>query len=142
MKLPFFKTDSPCDNIQPNINLIHVQLPDGSRMISTQTSIIPITGLPIAARQAHLLQYLKTGSLLSIRQLCDSGCVATFNKDKVNIRHNNQLVANGPRIKNGLWTIPIPDSNMHHPHIANLEMSALAVKTAQDRVAFLHAAAG
>ena len=131
----FFMTDSLCDNIQPDTNPIHVQLPDGSHVPSTQTGIIPITDLPLAVGHAHLLPSIKTRPLLSIGQLCDSGCMATFNKDEVNIRHNNQLVANGPRTKNGLWTIPIPASNMHHPHIANLAMSTLAVKTAQDRVA-------
>ena len=85
---------------------------------------------------------IKIGSLLSIGKFYDLGCVATFNKDEVKIRHNNQLVANGPRTKNGLWAIPIPSYNMHHPPIANLEMRTLAVKIAQDRVAFLHAAAG
>ena len=142
MQRPFFKTDILCDNIQPDVNTIHVQLPNSSRMTSTQTGIIPITGLSLASRHSHLFPYLKIGSLLSIGQLCDSGCVATFNKDEVNIQHNNQLVANVPRTKNKLWTKPIPASNMHHPHISNLAMSTLAVKTAQDRVAFLNAAAG
>ena len=138
----FSKTDSLCDNIQPDTNPIHVQLSNCSRMTSTKTGIIPITGLSLASRHSHLFPYLKIGSLLSIGQLCDSGCVATFNKDEVSIRHNNQLVANGPRTKNGLRTIPIPASNMHHPHIANLTMSTLAVKKSQYRVSFLHAAAG
>ena len=142
MQRPFFKTDSPCDNIKPDTNPIHVQLPDRSCMTSMQTGIIPITGLPLAARHAHMFPSLKTGSLLSIRHLCDSGCVATFNKDEVNIQHNNQLIANGSRTKNRLWMIPIPASNMHHFHIANLAMSTLSVKTAQDRVYFLHAATG
>ena len=85
MKRPFSKTGSPCDNIQPDTNPIHVHLSDGSCMTSMQTGIIPINGLPIAARHAHLFPYLKTVSLLSIGQLCESGCVSTFNKDKVNI---------------------------------------------------------
>ena len=96
-------------------------------MTYTQTSIIPINGLPLAA---------------SIVQLCDSVCVAMFNNDKVNVRHNNKLVANFPRTKNGLYTILIPASNMHHTHIANLVMSTLVVKTAQELVAFMHAAVG
>ena len=132
MQLPFFNTDSLCDNIQPDTNPIHVQLTDGSRMTSTKIGIIPINGLPLAAHYTHLFPSLKKVSLLSIGQLCDSGYVATSKKDKVNIRHNNQLVANGPRTKNGLWTIPIPSSNIHHPPIANLAISTLAAKTAQD----------
>ena len=65
-----------------------------------------------------------------------------FNKNGVNIRHNNQIVANGPHTKDGLWAIPIPYYNMHHTTISNLTMSILVVKTAQDRVAVLHTAAG
>ena len=62
--------------------------------------------------------------------------MATFKKYDINIRYNNQLIANGPRTKNRIWTVPIPAPKIKQPHISNLAMSTLSVKTAQDRVAF------
>ena len=47
-----------------------------------------------------------------------------------------------PHTANGLWTVPVQAVPRSAPHIANLAMSTIAVKTAQYRVAFLHAAVG
>ena len=117
-------------------------------MISTHTGTIPIAGLPPAARQAQMFPTLKTGSLVSIGQICGSGCIATLNRQTVKIHHNNKLVVQGPCTANGLWTVPVQEVpapvpvTQSVPPIANLAMSALVVKTVQDRVAFLHVATG
>ena len=138
----FFKIDSPCESVQPAKQPIYVQLPDGRKIISAHTGTIPISVLTPAARQAHMLPTLKTGSLVSIGQLCDSGCITKFNRQLVKIHHNNKLIMQGPRTANGIWTVPVQAVPQSVPPIANLTMSTLAMKTAQDCVAFLHTAAG
>jgi hypothetical protein len=127
--------DSPLTDIHPTANPIHVELPDGSTITSTHTGILPLPNLPDNAIRAHIFPRLTSGSLISIGLLCDAGCTATLDKDKIVI-HNGQLhVATGLRASNGLWHLPLTPKPR-----ANL--STLATQTARDRIAFLHAAAG
>jgi hypothetical protein len=47
------------------------------------TNFLPITGIPEAATVAPIFPNLKSGSLLSVGQLCDYGCEAMFTKHMV-----------------------------------------------------------
>ena len=53
-------------------------LPNGSHMSSTHTQQLSIPTLPPAACVQHRFPAMKTTGLLSIGQLCDHGCSATF----------------------------------------------------------------
>jgi hypothetical protein len=125
---------------------IHVCLPDGSTITSTHTGLLPLSQLPTSARQAHIFPALTTGSLLSICQLCDTGCQAEFNRNTVQIHHHTQLVASGTRTGNGLWNIQMTTTPPPNTKIPSMRPTALlttlAQQTAGDRIAFLHAAAG
>ena len=69
-------------NNNPNTD-IEVQLPDGSLVTSSHEATIALhTTLPPAAQTAHVLPDLNH-SLISIGQLCDAGCTATFNNTTV-----------------------------------------------------------
>jgi hypothetical protein len=71
--------------------------------------------------------------------LCDAGCTVTFDRSNVTIRYGTQLVAQGTRTSDGLWHISFPSTQQPQEY---LNLSTLANKTAGDRIAFLHAAAG
>ena len=117
-------------------NTINVLLPDGATIQSTNSGIIPFQGLPEEACTAHNIPDLKSNSLLSIGQLCDAECIATFDKKCVNIERHGKIILQGNRDDNGLWQVPLPNQPQ-----ANYT-TILADKTATDRIAFLHAAAG
>jgi hypothetical protein len=88
--------------------------------------------------------------LLSIGQLCDNGCITTFNKTHVSVTLNNIHLFSGPRDANGLWRIHLPAkpsqatpppnqaNAVRHtpPHQAN---AALTSSTTSDLMTFLHA---
>ncbi len=114
---------------------IEVSLPDGSRMWSSHTAILDMPQLPHAARTVHIFQEL-SNSLLSIGQLCDSGCTADYNKDTVTVRDQHRdIILVGHRCpQTRLWMVNLvrPQSAatiIHHESTAN-------------QVLFYHAAMG
>ena len=81
----------PLTNIQKTPQGIRVLLPNKATMTSTHTASLQIPGLDNNALLAHMLSHLASGSLLSVGQLCDSGCTVTFNKNKLNIYHKGKI---------------------------------------------------
>ena len=67
-------------NITPTSDGIEVLLPNSTKIKSTHQANINLPSLPTSATSVHLFPSLASGSLLSIGQLCDSGCSATFTK--------------------------------------------------------------
>jgi hypothetical protein len=111
----FCMQNGPCIDVEPTQNPTHMSLPDGSTITSSHTGLLPIPQLPTAARQAHIFPALATGSLLLIGQLCDAGCRAEFNRNTVQIHHQQaQLVASGTRTANGLWSIQMKSTDTKH----------------------------
>ena len=50
---------------------------------------------------------LKTGSTVSIGQLCDDDYISLFTKYDVKTIKNNKVIINGKRNNHGLWDIPL-----------------------------------
>ena len=65
---------------------VNVLLPNGSHMSSTHTKHLNIPSLPPAACLQHQFPAMKTTGLLSIGQLCDHGCSATFSQHHLVIK--------------------------------------------------------
>ena len=79
-------------------------------MYSTHTANLPIDTLPKAATKVHTFPSLGTTSLLSLGQLCDAGCVATFDSTNCSIKFKDQEVVTGTRNSStqNLWTTTLP----------------------------------
>ena len=67
---------------KPVLNEIIVLLPNGGHMTSTHIRSLNIPTLPPNACIQHMFPEMKTTGLVSIGQLCDHGCTATFSKKK------------------------------------------------------------
>ena len=93
------------DTIQATNDPIHIHLPDGSRLQSTHTA--QLHELPSKATMAHLFPGLADTALLSIGQLCDAGCQATFTKSTCIITLHGKTILEGERNHdtNNLWYI-------------------------------------
>jgi hypothetical protein len=133
-----------CTNVLPANPPINVKLPDGSYIRSTHTGLLQLPGIPASARRASIFPDLKSGSLLSIGQLCSAGCIATFDSTTVRITKNSQIIAIGHRTPNGLWTIDLETNPTIRPGTALVanNCTAMAHPTASAYMAFLHGAAG
>ena len=132
-------------NVLINIKKIHdgpnCKLPDGS-LIKPQElgEINGLNELSKEGKKAYIHPMLKNTSLLSIGQLCDDGCTATFDKEKLNVTKNNKIILQGIRNhKDGLWDIP-----MGIPPSKELKINAIIRKNmAVHKLAnYLHACAG
>ena len=64
-------------------------------MQSTHEADLDIPHLPLAARHIHLCPDLKSLSLISMGQLCDAGCIVTFDAENVTVKYNNLVVLDG-----------------------------------------------
>ena len=58
--------------------------------------------LTTTAQHAFVLDDLKTGTLISLSQLCDDDCIALFTKYGVKIIKHDQVIITGKREDNGL----------------------------------------
>jgi hypothetical protein len=76
-----------CNNQQLAESPSEVRLPNGVVISSTHISSLDLPYLPTASRQDHILPGLYQHSLLSVGQMCDSGCAITFTANKVAVKH-------------------------------------------------------
>jgi hypothetical protein len=158
----YVTTDCPITDKHPTSNGIDVTLPNGVNITSSHMALLrlPCT-LPIGALKADIFPGLKSGSIVSIGQLCDHGCTATFTATQVQIFHQGCLLLTGHRSidTNNLWLLQldgilanqdqvlIPARNQgpittktNEPTIGTAN-SMGANTTIADRIAFYHAAA-
>ena len=100
----FLMPGAPAEDIIPTKTPIKINLPDGSKIQSTQTCHLAILELPQEARQAHIVPGLAHTSLISIKALCDQGCKVTYDEEECNIYNNNKTIWTGMREPiTGLW---------------------------------------
>ena len=80
----------------------------GDVMKPTLSGIFPLSPhLSDTAQSAFVLDTLKTGTLISLSQLCDDDCIAIFTRFQVRILKNNKIIITGNRTPNGLWSLPL-----------------------------------
>lgn len=133
----------PLKNIRDDQDGVAAKLPNGDIMYSTKQAELDIdSNIPKDAITAHIFPHLASGSLLSVGKLCDAGCTAMFNKNKLFIMHNGKIIMQGTRQANKLWTI---DNNQNNPtsktstpfqHSLN---SMIDTPTIAERIKFFHA---
>ena len=63
---------------------------------------------PELAHHVQICTIIKSGSLLSMSQLCDQGFKLNFTVDQVSVTLDNQTILTGPRNNiTGLWIVPL-----------------------------------
>jgi hypothetical protein len=156
----YVTTECPVTNKHPTSNGIDVTLPNGVNITSSHTALLQLPHeLPIGPCKADIFPGLKSGSLMSIGQLCDHGCTATFTATQVQIFHQGRLILTGHRSidTNNLWMLQldgmllanrdhVPSRQQESPKIMieptiGTANSMVANNTIADRIAFYHAAA-
>jgi hypothetical protein len=72
-------------------------------MLSTIAGQLPLSPhLSTTAQAAFVLDELKTGTLISLAQLCDDDCIALFTKYNVKIIKDDNVIITGRWMDNGL----------------------------------------
>ena len=117
------------------------KLPDGTIIKPKEIGFLNgFDGLSNCAKRTYIHPLLKNTSLISIGQLCDDGCTATFNRESLQVKKNEKLILQGFRnYQDGLWDIPMP---IPPPKTINLN-ARIRKNTAVHKLAnYLHACAG
>ena len=71
-------------------------------------------------RKAHKFHMLAGNSLISVSQLCDSGCEVIFHHDKVTVTKDSKKIAEVYRdLKTTLWIMPITTPKAKNTHTNN-----------------------
>jgi hypothetical protein len=105
----FGTTTLPVVNKRPATNPIAIHNPNGTIMYSTHTAELDIPHLPPAMHQVHIIPNLASHTLLSIGQMCDTGCAVTFNATTVTVTYQNRLILQGTRTATTrLWHFDLP----------------------------------
>ena len=122
-------------------------------MYSTHEADLDLPSLPPAARRVHIVPSLKTSSLLSMGQLCDAGCVVTFDAMSVTVTLHNKVILNGIRTPaTGLWHLSMVQPSLPpalpspptvaptiSPPLLHQSYAAMHSATPSELVAFAHA---
>jgi hypothetical protein len=93
----FILANAKCSNKIPTATPLAVRLPNGDTIASTHTAMLNMPSLSHAARQAHILPGLAQHSLLSVGQMCDSGCSVTITAIEVTVTNGESTVLTGLR---------------------------------------------
>ena len=85
-------------------------------MSSTHTRELNIPTLPPAACVQHRLPAIKTTGLLSIGQLCDHGCSATFSQHHLVIKNKRatKILVGHQNSSNGMWMVQLDKQAQPH----------------------------
>jgi hypothetical protein len=93
----------------------HVNMPNGTTIQSSRISELLLSALPPQARRAHIFTGLVHKSLISVGQLCDSGCNIIFTRDNVEVNTDEKSVMSGIRDQQSrIWRVDLkeaPSSN-------------------------------
>ena len=116
-------------------------------MYSTHEAELDLPSLPLAARRVHIVPALHTTSLLSMGQLCDAGCVVTFDAKSVTVTIDNERILDGTRTPaTGLWHVSLvqpalaPDvAELPPPPLIHHSYASVQSATPAELVAFAHA---
>eukprot|EP00978_Attheya_sp_CCMP212_P023126 scaffold70121_cov55-Attheya_sp.AAC.6 len=111
----YFKPGTPISNMRPDTptTSLQVHLPDGVTIQSSHSGTINLPDLPPEATECHIFPDLSSESLLSVGQLCNSGCKVSFDNEVVDVMLRDKLLLSGLRTPhNGLWSINLPASQI------------------------------
>jgi hypothetical protein len=98
-----------CTGIRATTTGPSLQVANGDTITTTKRAVVLLsTELSNKATAGHIFEHLKSGSLISIGQLCNDDCVALDTKYEVKIYKNGHIIIVGKRnATNGLFTIPL-----------------------------------
>ena len=118
----YLTSTTPCVDKQVTLSTLPFQMTNGEIIYSTLTALLPYQDLPLEARRCHIFPDLNK-DLSSIGVLCDHGCIAHFDDNKVSITEkakNRVLMQVGRDPQTGRYTLDIPTTSIQPKRIAEI----------------------
>lgn len=136
------QSDASAVIIDPHLPPISVTLPNGSTISSSFSGILYFNNLPHPIEAYIFPDQILHTSLLSVSELCNVGCLATFTDTHLQITYNNVMVIHGTKATTDtLWTAQLPTQStiVSNPDISS---SSARLTVDADFVLFVHALLG
>lgn len=136
---------------------VQVQLPNGMSIHSIRTVLLHLPPLPSPLLIYVFSDHDLSSSLLSVSQLCNHGCNATFTNKSFSITYNNVILCSGLKLfSDTLWHVPLSSLHSHHlpltlspstslspaPLIHPSAAATISLSSDKQFVQFVHAALG
>ena len=128
----YTRVNTPCSNNKQISNGSPVILPDSRMMQATHRELLNLNPLLTQAdRTSNFFPHLQPGALISIGQLCDDGCIATFTNTHLSIVKDGLTVLKGNRSStSGMWQINLTSNPTRPPSQQQLAvLNALAARS-------------
>ena len=124
------------------LELISVALPNGTTIFATSCGHLHFPNLPTPIPAYIFPDTILHTSLLSVSELCNAGCVATFNDTSFQFTYNILMVLNGTKSSTDkLWLVQLPNSStIDNP--SQLQSNASHLSSDAAFVSFVHASLG
>ncbi|EEC45165.1 predicted protein [Phaeodactylum tricornutum CCAP 1055/1] len=131
----YITVNCPHTHKRPASPSLAVRVPNGAVLRSSHIATLALPGFSPSACQAHIFPGLTSHPLISIGQLCDDGCTATFSATRLEIHRDTTLLLSGTRAPTtGLWHLDLTPAKPPATAHALVPNTPLA-----DRIAFVHA---
>jgi hypothetical protein len=134
----FLSATAPCNTKQEAHVPLSLNMPNGTNIQSSHTCDLLLTDLPPQARKVHIIPGLVHKSLISVGQLCNSGCDITFTQEQVPVSRDGKYVmyrSQDPRSR--LWRVDLKKKfETKHVHCNH----AHDYSNQKDIINYLHAA--
>ena len=126
------------NNITKEVKQRAVILPNNTSVKIKENGILNTkANITNKGKKASIVPGLKSASLLSVGTLCDDECRVNFDKEKVQVIKNEEVILEGNRcVDDGLWEIEFDAS----PKLENVNMLIPVKKTKSELANYLHAA--
>ena len=136
--------ENHCTDLKRITNGPCVKMPNNQFIRGTHSMQLRLhPSLSSEAQRAHSFDHLKSGSLLSIGQLCDDDCVAIFTKYDLRVMKDGTMIIKGHRNKsNGLWHVPLGTPKvpaLQYPASEECHSAIYSQNTKADLAGFIHA---
>lgn len=136
------QSDASAVIIDSHLQPISVTLPNGSTISSSCSGTLLFPNLPYPIKAYIFPDRVLHTSLLSVSELCNVGCLATFTNTTFHVTYNNSTVLHGVKATTDtLWTAQLPT---HVAAVSTHVASSHAARLTADAqfVLFVHASLG
>ena len=108
----FLLTPNAYTSVQALAKPTPVKTPNGGIIYATHSCEVDCLQLPPAARQGLIVPEIQHHLLISIRQLCESGCQVLFIEKVCHVYYKGRLVTEGAEHpQTNLWMLPLSTNN-------------------------------
>ena len=124
----------------PHLKPISVILPNGTSIYASSCGHVHFPNLTVPILAYIFPDIILHTSLLSVSELCNAGCLATFTATVFQVTYNELLVLRGSKLPTDkLWSVQLPTTNII---TSTLRCNATRIHSDADFVSFVHASLG